>query len=51
MSDMTITVPISQGEVAVFKIAFKKSDFMAVIDAVEFATLENISSNPLWTVV
>jgi len=50
-TDMTITISMTGGEMAYFKIEFLKSDFMAVVDAIADATLENVYSNPLWRVI
>ncbi len=49
---MTITLPTKKaGEVAYFTIEFLKADFLKVIDAVEEATLENVTNNNLWRVI
>ena len=50
MNTINITIDTNTGEMSVFTIEFKNEDFLKVVDEVEFATLENINSNPLWAV-
>lgn len=50
MNTLNITIDTDSGKMAVFTIEFKNEDFLKVVDEVEFATLENVYSNPLWTV-
>ena len=50
MDTMNITIPIGNGEQAVFTIAFKKSDFFAVVDLVGTLTIENVMHQELFEV-
>ena len=48
---MTITLDIKEGEQAYFKIQFKNSDFMAVVDSLDNVTMKNVFSQKLFTVI
>ena len=51
MNTMTVTVDLKKGEVAYFKIEFKKEDFFKVIEEIAGLTLEKVMNSKLWNVV
>ena len=51
MKTMTITLNIEAGEQAFFKIQFKNSDFMAVLDILDDVTIDNVLDQDLFTVI
>ena len=48
---MSVTVPMNEGEQAVFTIEFDRADFFKVVDSLDGLTLESVQNNPLWKII
>lgn len=51
MNTMTITLETGEGELAVFTIEFKNSDFMNVVDSIDDVTIDNVFNQDLFKVI